>query len=76
MRRKRSVLPGPPLSEETGFDVELAVVEVAFDYTAIDEAFRQRAGAMGAGVVGDVKLAAFPGRFFDGQLRLFLGADK
>ena len=40
-----------------GFDVELAVVEVAFDHVAVDEAFRQGARAMGAGVIGDVKLA-------------------
>src|SRR4051812_2718334 len=39
-----------------GFDVELAVVEVALDHVAVDEALRQRAGAVGAGVVGDVKL--------------------
>src|SRR4051812_28274011 len=37
----------------TGFDVELTVVEVAFDHVAVDEAFRQGARAMGAGIIGD-----------------------
>ena len=39
-----------------GLDVELAVVEVALDHVAVDVALRQRAGAVGAGVVGDVEL--------------------
>src|SRR5207244_11227747 len=41
----------------TGFDVELAVVEVALDHVAIDEAFRQRTWTVGAGVVSYVKPA-------------------
>ena len=40
-----------------GLDVELAVVEVALDHVAIDEALRQRARTMGAGVIGDEELA-------------------
>ncbi len=40
-----------------GLDVELAVVEVAFDHIAVDEALRQRARPVRAGVVGDVELA-------------------
>src|SRR5580692_11120804 len=41
-----------------GADIELAVVEIALDHVVLDIAFRQRAGAVGARIVGDVELAA------------------
>src|SRR5580704_3525339 len=41
-----------------GADIELAIVEIALDHVVLDIAFRQRAGAVGAGIVGDVELAA------------------
>src|SRR5689334_10638333 len=39
-----------------GLDVELPVVEVALDNVALDEAFREQARTVGAGVVGDEEL--------------------
>src|SRR5256885_7838588 len=39
-----------------GANIELSLVKIALDNVAIDKALRQRAGAMGAMIVGDVKL--------------------
>src|SRR5262252_1574241 len=41
----------------TGADIELAIVEIAFDNLAIDIALRQRAGPMRAHIVGDEEFA-------------------
>src|SRR5712671_2532656 len=41
-----------------GADVELSLVKIALDNIALDDAFRQRAGTMGAMIVGDVEFAA------------------
>src|SRR5262245_34625938 len=40
-----------------GPDVELAVVEIALDHLALEEALRERARAVGAGIVGDIEIA-------------------
>src|SRR5262249_40751863 len=40
-----------------GLDVELAVMEVAFDHVAIDVTFRERSRTVRAGIVGHEKLA-------------------
>src|SRR5262245_16441959 len=40
-----------------GLDVELAVVKVALDDVTLDETFGEQAGAVRAGVVGDIELA-------------------
>src|SRR6516162_6554783 len=55
--------------DRAGLDIELPAVKIAFDHVAFDEAFRQRAWAVRAVVVGHEELAV---EVEDGERQIIL----